>query len=60
MQDVNATNPAVRFIERVERSRKVAGKKIHLNVAQKSTGKKINSHQNLGQIVKCIGINNIE
>lgn len=40
MQDVNATNPTVRFIERVERSRKVAGKKIHMNVAQKSTGKK--------------------
>lgn len=30
----NATNPAVRFIERIERSRKVAGKKIHMNVAQ--------------------------
>lgn len=30
----NATNPAVRFIETVERSRKVAGKKIQMNVTQ--------------------------
>lgn len=30
----NATNPVVKFIVRVKSSRKVTGKKIHLNVAQ--------------------------